>query len=120
MVGKNVKSEYYNPKNTFHARFGISVHCDNSEYFTEHPIVCDGKGPHIDDDLETLKCCNSSNPCSLGKGHCESDEDCYGGLKCGRKNCNLPFPSNANCCYQSNSKRRLISKLLSCARKNLQ
>ena len=28
-VRKNVKSEYYNPKNTFNARFGISVHCDS-------------------------------------------------------------------------------------------
>ena len=27
MISKNVKSKYYNPKSTFCARFGISVHC---------------------------------------------------------------------------------------------
>ena len=75
-----------------------------AKYFTEQPIVCDGRGfwsSYIDDNPKTWKCCNSSNPCTVGQGHCNSDDDCYGGLKCGRKNCNSPFPSNANCCYQS-------------------
>ena len=39
MVGKNVKSEYYNPKNTFHARSGISVHCDNEAKIVDLKIV---------------------------------------------------------------------------------
>ena len=32
-------------------------------------------------------CCTPANPCDLGGGDCDSDEDCAGSLVCGTDNC---------------------------------
>ena len=32
-------------------------------------------------------CCSSDDPCTLNQGDCNSDEECYGDLKCGTDNC---------------------------------
>ena len=50
-------------------------------------------------------CCSSSRPCSIGKGDCDRDSDCAGGLICGTNNCERNFgktgsnwSSAADCC----------------------
>ena len=32
-------------------------------------------------------CCTSSNPCGVGEGDCDNDNECQSGLKCGTDNC---------------------------------
>ena len=32
-------------------------------------------------------CCTSSNPCGLGEGDCDNDDQCAGDLVCGTDNC---------------------------------
>ena len=48
-------------------------------------------------------CCTVSNPCNKGKGDCDSDGECAGGLICGKDNCR-DFTSNAesntDCCVE--------------------
>ena len=40
----------------------------------------------------TSSCCSNKNPCSKGKGDCDSDSDCKGNLICGIDNCHTEFP----------------------------
>ena len=32
-------------------------------------------------------CCTTYDPCTLNQGDCNSDDECYGDLKCGTDNC---------------------------------
>ena len=32
-------------------------------------------------------CCTPDDPCTLNQGDCDSDDECYGDLKCGTDNC---------------------------------
>ena len=44
-------------------------------------------------------CCTSANPCGIGQGDCDSDDGCYGDLKCGSNNCiGFVGDSGASCC----------------------
>jgi len=46
--------------------------------------------------------CSSISKCSLGQGHCDSDNECASGLTCGSNNCRLLHPTalpTSNCCY---------------------
>ena len=43
-------------------------------------------------------CCTSANPCSIGQGDCDTDDQCYGDLKCGLDNCIGFGDSGADCC----------------------
>ena len=43
-------------------------------------------------------CCTSLRPCGIGKGDCDSDDDCVGNLSCGIDNCPSSFSSDADCC----------------------
>ena len=38
-------------------------------------------------------CCTPSNPCALGQGDCDDDDDCAGYLVCGTDNCQSEFDS---------------------------
>ena len=44
--------------------------------------------------------CSPTSKCKEGKGHCNIDNDCKEGLKCGRKNCIKD--DSKNCCYRPN------------------
>ena len=49
----------------------------------------------------SYSCCTTSNPCSLGKGDCNSDSECGGDLICGKNNCLREFgfgDSGLDCC----------------------
>ena len=45
--------------------------------------------------------CSITNPCKIEHGHCQSDDECQGYLKCGYKNCpaELGYHPKARCCY---------------------
>jgi len=46
--------------------------------------------------------CTPSSKCSLGQGHCDSDNDCASGLTCGNNNCRSFHPTalpSSDCCY---------------------
>ena len=45
------------------------------------------------------ECCSAANPCGIGQGDCDEDDECYGDLQCGNNNCGDAFEnSNADCC----------------------
>ena len=46
-------------------------------------------------------CCTVNSPCTVGEGDCDSDDQCIGGLKCGKDNCGHDFPPLADCCEGS-------------------
>lgn len=41
--------------------------------------------------------CSPTSKCKDGDGHCNMDDHCQEGLKCGRRNC--LFNDSENCCY---------------------
>ena len=44
------------------------------------------------------ECCSEENPCGVGEGDCDHDNECEGELTCGKNNC-ADFPSpKADCC----------------------
>ena len=43
-------------------------------------------------------CCTARNPCGIGEGDCDGNDQCLGDLICGEDNCGSEFPSNADCC----------------------
>jgi len=44
------------------------------------------------------ECCTEEDPCGVGEGDCDNDNECEGDLTCGRNNCdNFPSPK-ADCC----------------------
>ena len=44
-------------------------------------------------------CCTSKTPCSYNDGDCDSNSDCYAGLKCGTNNCiGSGWQKWADCC----------------------
>ena len=47
-------------------------------------------------------CCTAENPCGVGEGDCDTDNQCAGGLVCGVDNCGPEFPSNYDCCREGN------------------
>ena len=42
-------------------------------------------------------CCTSNNPCDIGEGDCDSDDECAGNLVCGTENC-AAGNSYMDCC----------------------
>ena len=48
---------------------------------------------------ELTNCCNLDNPCNIGQGDCDTDNDCLGNLVCGKQNCGTTFFWNStDCC----------------------
>ena len=43
-------------------------------------------------------CCTSANPCGLNQGDCDTDDDCFGDLRCGTDNCIGFGDTGADCC----------------------
>ena len=50
-------------------------------------------------------CCSAANPCTLGGGDCDNDNECEGNLMCGKDNCRPDFSTTgsnwhkaADCC----------------------
>ena len=43
-------------------------------------------------------CCTAKNPCGIGEGDCDRNDQCLGYLVCGKDNCGSGFPSTADCC----------------------
>ena len=47
------------------------------------------------------ECCSVDEPCGLGEGDCDLDDECAGELVCGTDNCiqkNTDFTAKADCC----------------------
>jgi hypothetical protein len=47
------------------------------------------------------ECCSTEEPCGLGEGDCDVDEECIGNLVCGTNNCRQDgsgFTRQADCC----------------------
>ena len=70
---------------------------NDSEVVQRQTRNCDGV-PSTD-----WSCCASSRQCSIGKGDCDRDSDCAGGLICGTNNCQpgvsgSNWHSLADCC----------------------
>ena len=60
-------------------------------------------------------CCTSANPCSFGKGDCDSGDDssCSGDLICGTDNCLKDFGfgnSDSDCCIDASMLRHHASE----------
>ena len=71
-------------------------------------------------DIKTTKtydreCCSVENPCGLGQGDCDKDDECSGDLVCGRDNCGVEYKSaTADCCQfrgNKNISRSYMQKL---------
>ena len=45
--------------------------------------------------------CSLKNQCNVNEGHCQSDDECKGNLKCGHNNCpaGVGHHTKARCCY---------------------
>ena len=45
--------------------------------------------------------CSVASPCHAQQGHCQSDDECKGDLKCGQNNCpaNHGYHQQTRCCY---------------------
>ena len=49
-------------------------------------------------------CCTANEPCDIGDGDCDSDDQCIGNLRCGQNNCagngtlKANFTSMSDCC----------------------
>lgn len=50
--------------------------------------------------------CSIKKPCQSNQGHCQSDDECKGDLKCGNNNCpsEYGYSPNTRCCYRYCSK----------------
>merc|ERR1719317_650807 len=63
-----------------------------------------GKPPQRQQCLGGDSCCTAANPCGLGEGDCDRDDQCSGDLTCGIDNCNrksMPsFDSTDDCCQR--------------------
>merc|ERR1711953_235784 len=63
-----------------------------------------GKPPQGQQCLGGDSCCTSANPCGLGEGDCDRDDQCSGDLTCGIDNCDrksMPsFDSTDDCCQR--------------------
>ena len=76
----------------------ITFHSD--EWYKKH-----GFNAKIHTDLRHEKLqvdsCTISNPCQKNQGHCQSDEECQGNLKCGNDNCppESGYHAKDRCCY---------------------
>ena len=78
----------------------IANNSDHIDYnsFSIHLIA-----EHLDNDTRCTainwyyNCCTSANPCGIGQGDCDSDDGCFGDLKCGTNNC-VGFGHPADCC----------------------
>ena len=46
----------------------------------------------------TDTCCNNLHQCDVNEGNCENNDDCYGNLQCGIKNCDWDNFTQVNCC----------------------
>ena len=59
-----------------------------------HSVAIDNENLSSDD-------CSIANPCEANQGHCQSDDECKGYLKCGHDNCleGFGYPSKTRCCY---------------------
>ena len=59
-------------------------------------------------------CCTITNKCGEGEGDCDTDDDCFGNLKCGQNglddNCDaaLGFIATHDCCYDPD---KIIGKI---------
>ena len=47
-------------------------------------------------------CCTVENPCGIGEGDCDNDNQCIGYLVCGTDNCGSEFASQMDCCITGN------------------
>merc|ERR1719309_1325846 len=63
-----------------------------------------GKTPQGQQCLGGDSCCTADNPCGLGEGDCDRDDQCSGNLTCGIDNCDrnsMPsFDSTDDCCQR--------------------
>ena len=53
------------------------------------------------------ECCSADEPCGLGEGDCDSDDECSGELVCGVNNCiqkHTDFTAQADCCELPSTK----------------
>ena len=62
---------------------------------------------------EDSGCCTEEDPCGLGDGDCDYDEDCLPLFSCGSNNCKELNPLNADafddsddCCFARRNKRK--------------
>ena len=79
-----------------------SEDCGNSIFRVCDYSRCRRRAPFVEDSTSLEKFCSSNRrTCKEREGHCEKDDDCNRGLKCGVRNCpdSFPYPY-ANCCYK--------------------
>ncbi len=72
----------------------MKMNCNSVMHFHISVTVSDG----IDFDE---KRCSTKHQCGDGQGDCDSDDECSDGLICGKDNCPVHFPSDANCCTKA-------------------
>ena len=78
-----------------------------------HFCISTLKGPRCNGYPETdWYCCSKDNPCNIGEGDCDTDDDCMSHLICGNtgdgsNNCKIQFPysgsswiKTADCCIE--------------------
>ena len=60
-----------------------------------------GVEPLINATMSTTNTCSMRSLCLANQGHCQSDNECQGYLKCGHNNCplDLGYHPKTRCCY---------------------
>ena len=77
---------------------------NNSDHIDHNSVKLHLLADHVDNATRCTainwdySCCTSANPCAIGQGDCDTDDQCYGDLKCGSNNCIGFGDSGADCC----------------------
>ena len=84
---------------------GVGKSCNNNND-CKNNLLCDGNLNKCrikarDDTYSSSFCSKNDRLCQEREGHCDSDEECEGSLKCGKDNCFGPsgWSPGADCCY---------------------
>ena len=62
---------------------------NNSDHIDHNSVKLHLLADHVDNATRCTainwdySCCTSANPCAIGQGDCDTDDQCYGDLKCG-------------------------------------
>merc|ERR550519_915456 len=74
--------------------------CPGEEAERPKGICHEARGPQLGWWWPGSFCCFPNSPCGLGKGDCNTNNDCEGSLECGENNCEGDFfTEEDDCCF---------------------
>ena len=103
-----VSGRFYNHDSVFPSNISSSsnqllIEFKSDEWYRNSGFKAKIHAVAIDNENVSLSAnsCSRLNPCDVNHGHCQSDDECKGRLKCGHDNCNAEFGYSlkSRCCY---------------------